>query len=154
MKRGLPNLPWLFWGSVLCFLGFGLSFSEELKKDPAVLNYEPSQVVLKGKVTTRLEYGAPGFGEDPKNDAKENIFLLVLDKPVDVQPDPDLSSDTNTESFKNVREMQMVFMNIDHKLFKRIMGKKVKVTGTLFQAETGHHHTDVLVTVDELKILN
>jgi len=32
-----------------------------------------------------------------------------------------------------------------------LIGAKVIVTGTLFQAFTGHHHTDVLMTVSSIK---
>lgn len=129
---------------------------EESSNGNKVVNYGVG-VTLTGKITTRLEYGAPGFGEDPKTDEKENIFLLVLDKPVDVHVDKTRPSDTDTDDFDGVKEMQVVFSGkkslVRKVLSKKITGKRVKMTGTLFQAHTGHHHTNVLIDWETLKIL-
>ncbi len=142
----------LIFASVLFVLRFMPAKAEEPKSGNEVVSYGVG-VTLTGRVTTRLEYGAPGFGEDPKTDAKENIFLFVLKRPVDVHADKERPSDTDTDDFNGVKEMQLVFMKIDKKLFRKMVGRKVKVTGSLFQAENGHHHTDVLIEVDKLEIL-
>lgn len=150
--KGLLGRKGLVFAAILFAVHCTPARAEELSSGNEVVNYGVG-VTFTGKIATRLEYGAPGFGEDPKTDAKENIFLLVLDKPIDVHVDQSRPGDvTDTNDFDGVKEMQVVFTG--KRMFsKKIIGKKVKVTGTLFQAHTGHHHTDVLIEVDTVERL-
>jgi len=36
--------------------------------------------------------------------------------------------------------------------YRPLMGKRIVARGMLFGAQTGHHHTDVLLTVSELRL--
>jgi hypothetical protein len=38
--------------------------------------------------------------------------------------------------------------------YRPLMGKHIVARGSLFTAQTGHHHTDVLLTVSELRASN
>ncbi len=106
-------------------------------------------VVISGKISKETFYGAPGFGENPKTDAKEERYLLVPDKPINVigpvQPDDD-----SKESKYNVSKIQLLYdeNTID---MGRYLGSAVQLTGTLFGAHTGHHHTPVLMDVTQVK---
>jgi hypothetical protein len=113
------------------------------------LSYEPAVVELRGKLITRMYYGPPNYGENPKTDSKEVLPFLVLSKPVNVRgyPDPNAGPPEQV-TVENVRRMELV-LTLPH---KNMIGKNVIVTGTLFHAFTGHHHTDVLMTVQTIRL--
>lgn len=112
------------------------------------VSYYPAVVELKGTLRTRRYSGPPNYGENPKTDAKETILLLFLSQPVNVRGNPDPQAKFDRQSFQNVRRIQLVFT----KPWKEFMGKTVRVRGTLFQAFTGHHHTDVLMDVQAIQV--
>jgi hypothetical protein len=45
------------------------------------LDYEPAILTIQGSASLKPAYGSPGFGEDPKHDAREDYLALVLDMP-------------------------------------------------------------------------
>jgi len=112
------------------------------------LSYEPAVVELKGKLMTKMYYGPTNFGEHPKTDSKETPPILVLSKPVNVRRNPDSDIEYNRISVEHVRKIELV-LTIPQ---KNMMGKNVIVSGTLFHAFTGHHHTDVLMRVQSISL--
>jgi|ERR1017187_4182775 hypothetical protein len=118
------------------------------KKKEAINNsdssyyYEPSVSILSGTLKEDEFYGAPGFGATPDKDEKEKQFILYLDKPINVKPAKD-----NDEALETKTKVDKITLIIDKKTskFKHDIGKKIKVKGKLFPAETGHHHTPVLM---------
>lgn len=112
------------------------------------LEYEPTVVELKGKLITKMFYGPPNYGENPDTDSKEEFAILVLRKPVNVHGIPDSYSGYERMSVNHVREMQLVL----RKQHKDLIGKEVTVKGTIFHANTGHHHTAVLMDVQSIKV--
>lgn len=111
------------------------------------LCYEPCVVQLTGKLTKRMKYGQPNYGENPKTDARVKIYVLLLEKPVNVKGDP--SNDLDSDTFKDIKAIQLAFDPSKIKL-SGYVGKQVTVKGTLFEAETGHHYTKVLMMVHQL----
>jgi uncharacterized protein DUF4431 len=98
-------------------------------------------------VVLEEHFGPPGFGEDPKTDSKEMIAKLVLDAPITVEGD---SSDSlNRTTYTNVRRIHMARGRIDL-TFSTYVGRRVTASGTLYEGHTGHHHTDVLITVQSI----
>src|SRR2546422_523391 len=65
-------------------------------------------VQLKGRITTALKYGPPGFGEDPKSDRKVEIFILLLARPANVCGDSTNKDHLNTTSYRDVKEIQLI----------------------------------------------
>jgi hypothetical protein len=43
------------------------------------MQYEPVTVTIQGSVSLKPAYGPPGFGEDPRHDAREDDLALTLD---------------------------------------------------------------------------
>ncbi len=107
-----------------------------------VLRYEPAKVELKGRLTIEQRYGPPNYGENPDTDQKVQIPVLLLSEPVDVQGDP--QSDLDRETVRGVQRVQLVFRNTS---YRRLVGKNITVKGTFFRALTGHHYTDVVMDV-------
>lgn len=93
-----------------------------------------------------LEYGPPNYGEDPAHDAKEVYWYLDLDKPICVAGKNEDSPEVEGET--GIRQLQIGYTHgyprghhwIDH---------RVSITGTLFHASSGHHHTKVLIEADK-----
>jgi Domain of unknown function (DUF4431) len=115
--------------------------------DRTCLDYGPAVVTLTGTITRHVEYGPPGYGEDPIHDARERHWYLELDDPICVNGKVNGKNDASPEAEgeKDVRKLQIVYANglpeggdwINH---------RASITGTLFHAITGHHHTALLIT--------
>lgn len=110
------------------------------------LRYEPVVVELTGTLVVAMEYGPPGYGENPAKDQRVQVLMIKLDRPVDVCGDPE--SETNQSAFRDVRRIQLI---TDDKDYRPWIGRRVVIRGTLSEAITGHHYTDVLLTVRELR---
>ena len=108
-------------------------------------------VTISGKISRETFFGAPGYGENPETDAKEERYLLVPDQPINVIGEPDPEDDSK-ESKYNVSKIQLIY---DEKTIDigKYLGSKVELTGTFFGAHTGHHHTPVLMDVTNLKAM-
>jgi hypothetical protein len=117
------------------------------KAENCSYSYGPSKVQLFGTIIKKQFFGEPGFGENPSADKKEKIYLLKLDKKIDILASP--SDDLNSESFKDVALVQLEFSGESHRdeLIK-LVGKHASVSGSLGMAMTGHEHTDVVLMVD------
>lgn len=117
------------------------------KENAAEYQYEPVVSTMYGTLSTKVYWGPPGYGEDTTVDEKENVYLLVLDKGINIQaPKKDLSDGYNG-AINNVMQLQLV----NQQSLDAYLNKDVTVTGTLFGAQTGHHHTDVLLDVKNIK---
>ena len=112
-----------------------------------VLNYEPANVTLTGVVVSKTYYGPPNYGENPKTDAKETQYILVLDSPVDVVGD----QNTMTKTERGVKRITLVIHDFNANPVEPLLGRRVEVSGTLFHAHTAHHHTKVLINVTSIK---
>lgn len=109
--------------------------------------FEPAVVELLGTLIEKVYYGPPGYGENPKTDSKEHAAILQLSKPIKVVAG---KGDKFNETRDKVKEVQVI--NIKGISLSMYFQKKIKVTGKLSSAITGHHHTDVLIEVDEIKL--
>lgn len=113
------------------------------------LSYEPATVELEGRVVIRSKYGPPNYGEDPKTDQKGKYLFLVLTKPINVRATE--GDGLNTQSVEGAREIQLILTD-GKPSHKHLVGKNVVVKGTLFHAHTGHHYTDLVLTVRSLEV--
>lgn len=111
------------------------------------LNYEPDVATLTGIIRTHTFPGPPNFESIAKGDARENIWSLHLTKSIC------MSAKGDAEAENNVTDLQLVFPQgqKQYDKYKSLKGRRVTVAGTLFHAETGHHHTKVLLTVTSIK---
>ena len=104
------------------------------------VKYEPEVVSLTGTIsrTTFLNVSKQ----------KEVVWILRLVKPICVNADE--GSDFNVKRSR-VSDVQLV---LDPEMFgkyRSLLGKRVKVTGTLFSEHTAHHFTPVLLDVTEIR---
>lgn len=113
--------------------------------------FEPSISVISGTIVSETFYGPPGYGEDPANDTKELCYVLLLDNPINVIPGPDdYDDEINNAAVNNITKIQLV--NSDY-FQEKYLNKLVKLTGTFFYGHSGHHHTDILLYINDAEII-
>ena len=114
-------------------------------RPPTCLSYEPDTVRVTGTLARHMYYGAPGYGEDPRHDAKEVGFYLDLSVPICMRSGGD---DVNAAK-SGIRRIQLVLDEQGYARLRPLLGKRITLRGTLFGAITGHHHTPILLTVSK-----
>jgi len=143
MRRKL--LPIL--GSVIFFF-YSTACAGLLLSKESCLAYEPSVVQLTGTLIRQTFPVPPNYQSVNQGDAPETGWYIQLAHPICVDEDkhePDLNP-----AQKSVQKIQLVVDPSVYKTQKYLVGKLVTVSGTLFGAHTGHHHTPVLLTVKSL----
>jgi hypothetical protein len=115
----------------------------------SIYRYEPHKVQLTGKLSLKMFYGPPGYGETPKQDTKEHVFVITLRKAITVIAD---SADSVNETTSNVKNIQI--FNPDNIPLYSLRGNVVTVSGVLHTSLDGHEHTAVILdleTIDPIK---
>ncbi len=110
------------------------------------VSYEPTVIELSGMLTVSMRFGPPNYGENPETDEPLKIPVLVLSEPVNVRGDPD--AEVNIESVHGVKEIQLIFLR--QRNYDGLVNSRVVARGTLSHAVSGHHFTEVVMTVEDL----
>jgi hypothetical protein len=106
------------------------------------------EVVLEGVVEVCEFFGPPGYGEDPSKDSVER--QLYLQTPIDIKVARKAGAAKENEYLQAGPLIQLVLLpDAAIERARELKGQRVRVRGTLFLAETGHHHTPVLIQVDD-----
>jgi len=110
--------------------------------------YGPT-VSLTGRLSSQVFPGPPNYQSIRRGDRKETALLLGLVQTIcTTGNDPQGFDVPETE----VRQVQLAITKEAHwKIARRLVGKHVTVTGTLFHAHTGHHRTKVLIDVANVR---
>jgi len=90
--------------------------------------------------------GPPNYEDITKGDKPETIWALRLDRSICINSASDLN-----EAEDNLQEIQLVLKATQYVRYRNLIGRKVSVSGTLFDSHTGHHHKKVLLTTDQIK---
>ena len=112
------------------------------------LSYEPAVVKLSGTLARKTFPGPPNYENIHRGDRPETYWLLELSQPVCVNEDK--SEPSLNPARKGIRTVQLVLTADAYKRYRRLVGKRVVATGTLFGEHTAHHHAPVLLTVKDL----
>lgn len=106
-------------------------------------NYKYDEpVMLEGVLLTSTASASITYDE------KTHKFPAVkLSKPITVLC---ATSDKYCEPKAGIALLQLVLKDKQKAQFDKLKGKSVKLSGTLFQSETGHHYTPVLMTVNSI----
>jgi len=106
--------------------------------------YGPKMVTLEGRLSMKVFYGPPNYGDNPNTDARKLQYVLSLDAPICVNGD--LKSDATKEAVHNVTVIQIVASTPElRQALQLTLGHKTQISGTLLHAETAHDHTPVLL---------
>ena len=107
------------------------------------LSYAPAEVTLTGTLHSRVFPGPPNYESIRKGDQKETAVILTL-----VKPACTVGNDGFGGPESDIRDVQLVITKDEHwKIIRTLKRKRVRITGTLFHAHTGHHRTKVLFDV-------
>ena len=141
---------------LIFFSLIAISCSTKTPKQDAVekcLNYEPEKIQLIGLLYSKSFPGPPNFEDIKKGDKEENYWLIKTTKDFCVND----TKDNWAGKILNQSEVQLVIMPSALNLYetkKSLLGKNVIVKGTLFPQMSGHHKTNVLITVESLEKAN
>ena len=112
------------------------------------LAYEPSVVSLDGELQSRVFPGPPNYASIARGDYPENVLILALDREICVAGDP--SSSRNSQSHYGLLEVQLV---VPKDQARYLVGKRVRASGTLFGAHSGHHRTPIVLEVRSIRAI-
>ncbi|WP_322404040.1 DUF4431 domain-containing protein [Massilia luteola] len=96
---------------------------------------------MSGTVTIETFFGPPGYGESPATDLKEQQAILHLTKPLCTVASQDNPAEHD--------QATVTLVPMGKFSLQPFAGKLVTVSGPLFHAITGHHHTPVLIAIGE-----
>lgn len=112
--------------------------------------YEPSVSEIQGKLTFNSFYGPPNYGETPEIDMLERVWILNLDILINVhQVKSRLSEGEFNSTLYNIDRIQLSNAR-DRINLSEYENRIIKIKGTLWEANTGHHFTPVLMDVISL----
>jgi len=112
------------------------------------LEYGPT-VTLTGKVASKVFPGPPNYMSIRKGDRRETAILLTLAEPICTNGTDPAGIDVPESG---LRDLQLVIAKDEEwPTIRRLIGKRAKVSGTLFHAHTGHHRTRVLLDVSQIR---
>jgi len=112
------------------------------------LEYGPT-VAVTGKLSSRIFPGPPNYMSIRKGDQKETVILLTLTQPVCTTGNDPAGIDVPEKGLRNIQ--LAITKDEDWPVIRRLLGKRVTVSGTLFHAHTGHHRTKVLMDVSQVR---
>jgi hypothetical protein len=102
------------------------------------------RVELAGVLARRTFPGPPNYESVARGDRPEVTWLLQLDQPACVAADATDATGFNV-AVASVREIQLAVTPEQYQRYGNRVGRRVALSGALFGAETGHHHTPVLL---------
>jgi hypothetical protein len=104
--------------------------------------YDVANTELTGRVSIQTFFGPPNYGESPETDSKERQAILHLNRPICTIASYDSPAEEN--------QTDVTLVPMGNFSLVPFEGKPVTVRGELFHAITGHHHTDVLISIDKV----
>jgi hypothetical protein len=113
--------------------------------------HEPG-VRLEGKLVRRWFYGPPGFGETPKRDARDEVFVLKLTSPIRVVAPPNPARDeTCSDLLPHVAQVQVWAFQEHQREIRDKVGRIVSITGTLDEDPAPGAHVSVQITPESIR---
>ena len=113
----------------------------------ACFSYEPTVVTATGVISKRDFPGRPNYENIAKGDEREIYWVLKLNKTACVIGNKE---NALNEPEPLITDIQLVLDSAQYDKYRSLLNTPVAVTGTLFHAHTGHHHTPVLIKVSEM----
>jgi len=112
---------------------------------PAVL-----PVAVQGTLQSGEFLGAPDFGQTPAGDHAEVVYYLQLPAPLATQLHPaggmaDFSPAAQASYF-----VQLVVFDEEQSVARTLVGKKVRIVGSLVETEAAHRKSPALIQVKSL----
>ena len=126
--------------AIVVFLALAGTVSAQEAVVPSCELIENESVTLRGQIVNITFAGPPNYESIKNGDAAETVPVLILQQSV-----------CKMYEF-HVWHLQMFHLIGDSDEIAAHVGQNVVVTGTHFWAETGHHHTAVMLDVSNIEI--
>src|SRR6266550_4877124 len=107
------------------------------------LEYEPMVVTVLGRLTIDTFPGRPNYESVRQGDEPEPEYVLHLTRPICVRGKAGDGFDSDQTGLES---LQVLVDDPLRSTAHALISREVVISGTLFGAETGHHHTQVLIT--------
>jgi hypothetical protein len=102
------------------------------------------RISLHGTLTRQVFPGPPGYESIARGDKPETYYVLRLQPPGCVVGNP---TDPDQPAVDKITDIQLVLRGKEqYASFRPLIDKQIVLSGSLFAAETGHHHTPVLLS--------
>lgn len=112
------------------------------------LAWSPQLVSLQGTVARETHPGPPDYESIEAGDKPEVYWFLTLDTPICVSGVSDLGV---AQDEYDVAKVQLLLTSEQFDSFRDLLDRAVVASGKLVAAETGHHHTKVLLASVEMR---
>ncbi|AMB45482.1 hypothetical protein Y590_11235 [Methylobacterium sp. AMS5] len=100
------------------------------------------RLTFSGTLAIKTYPGPPNYESVAQGDRPETVLVLLLPKPVCIEANKADASGLD-EAVSGVRAVQLA---ATRKQLGVSSGQKVRVSGTVFAAHTGHHHTPIVMS--------
>ncbi|WP_374634188.1 DUF4431 domain-containing protein [Ferrovibrio sp.] len=114
-------------------------------RDCPIYPYETTEVTLTGRIIVERLYRLPQYDEDPNRKILVGVPILKLDKPISTLAGPD------GPGHICVQKLQLA-SSIEPGLWTA-KERRATMRGYLFAQITAHHHTRVLLMVEDVQFL-
>jgi hypothetical protein len=109
--------------------------------------------VVEGIFQSGEFFGPPGYGKNSKTDKIESYYYLQLPTPLMQQQGVStLPSDVSTSAGLTFF-VQLIVNNPKNVKVSSYVGHRVRVTGNLLSATTGHHRTSILLEASKIELI-
>jgi hypothetical protein len=102
---------------------------------------EDFKINVYGNISLKEFYGSPNYGENPETDNIETYYVLKLIEPIIISEYLELEKG---------EEIQLILNNNIKRNFNTNLN--YNINGMAFFAQTGHHHTKIILVVDDIII--
>jgi hypothetical protein len=107
-------------------------------------------VAVQGTLQVGEFLGTPGFGESPAGDRAETTYYLQLPAPLATQLHPVGGLAEFSAAAQGAYFVQLVVFDEEQSVARTLVGKKVRIAGSLVEGEANHRKTPALIQVKSL----
>ncbi len=120
----------------------------------AIVKPEDTQIALVGRIGLVHGYGPPGWGEDPKHDARIVYWVIDLPEAINTPCEPERPewAASDCQSTKRLRLVIEAHQELVSEA-KAVNGGRATVTGVLHRQDTAGEMTPIFMDVVDIKPL-
>lgn len=109
----------------------------------------PAVSTITGTICEKYVWGVQHENE---TEAKDTIIVIALKEKIAVVEPAGVDTTNFEENYPNERNVDTIQLVLpSHSNCQQLIGKTVRLKGVFFHADNGHHFTDVLLDVSEIK---
>jgi hypothetical protein len=130
---------------VICRLALFLALG--LGAIPAHAGPAALAVAVQGILQAGEFLGPPGFGENPGSDRGETTYYLQLPAPLAAQVRPSSALAEFSAAAQGTYFIALVVFDEEQSVVRTLVGKKVRVAGSLVETDAAHHKSAAQIQV-------